>query len=54
MVQNTLPIKLKDLDSFSIPYLIENVSIDGVLHDLGSSVSLMPYCSYKKHDLAAF
>ena len=54
MVLNKLPTKLEDPGSFSIPYLIENVSIDGVLHDLGSSVSLMPYCSYKKHDLAAF
>ena len=40
--QNKLLTKLKDPDSFSIPSLIGNVSIDCALCDLGSSVSLMP------------
>jgi len=43
VVLNQLPAKLKDPDSFSIPCMIGNVSIDRGLCDLGSSVSLMPY-----------
>jgi len=43
MVLNKLSAKLKDLDSFSMPCLIGNVSIKRALCDLGSSVSLTPY-----------
>ena len=50
VVQNKLPTKLKDSDSFCIPCLIENVSIDRALRDLGSSVSLMPYSIFEKLD----
>jgi len=50
-VQNKLPAKLKDLDSFSIPCLIANVCIDCVLCDLGSSVSLIPLSICEKLDL---
>ena len=42
LVLNKLLAKLKNSNSFSIPYLIRNVSIERVLCDLGSSVSLMP------------
>ena len=50
-IQNKLPTKLKDLDSFSIPCLIENVSIDHTLYDLGSTISLIPVSPHKKLDL---
>ena len=50
MVLNKLPIKFKDLDSFFIPCLIGNVSIDRALYDLGSSVSLMAYSIFKRLD----
>ena len=48
VVLNQLPIKLKDPGSFSIPYIIGNVSIDRALHNLGSIVSLMLYSIFKK------
>jgi len=51
VIQNKLPINLKDPDIFSIPCLIGNVSIDRALCDLGSSVGLMPFSLYKKMDL---
>jgi len=51
VVLNKLSIKLKDPSSFSLPYLIENLSIDWVLYDLGSRVSLMPYSIFKRIDL---
>ena len=51
VVLNKFPTKLNDLDSFSIPFLIGNVSIDRALCDLGSSVSLMPYLNFKRLDL---
>lgn len=41
-IQNKVPAKLKDPGSFSIPRLLENVSIERALCHLGSSVSLMP------------
>ena len=43
MIQNKLPAKLKGLDSFCIPCLAGNVSIDRALCDLGSSVSSVSY-----------
>ena len=42
-IQNKLPAKLKDPESFSIPCLIGNVSINRALCDLGSSVSSVSY-----------
>jgi len=42
VIQNKLPAKLKDPDSFLIPCLIGNVLLDCALCDLRSSVSLMP------------
>jgi len=41
-IQNKFPAKFNDFNSFSISYLIGNVSINHALCDLGSSVSLMP------------
>jgi len=40
-IQNKLPAKFKDPNSFSIPCLIGNMLINRALCDLGSSVSLM-------------
>jgi len=48
VVLNQLPAKLKDPNSFSIPCIIGSVSIEWALCDLGSSVSLMPYCIFKR------
>ncbi|XP_020258488.1 uncharacterized protein LOC109834881 [Asparagus officinalis] len=42
IIQNKLPPKLKDPDSFSIPCTIGDMSINHALCDLGASVSLMP------------
>ena len=50
-IQNKLSAKLKDPSSFSIPYLIGNVSIDCALCDLGSSVSLTPLSMCEKLEL---
>ena len=50
-IQNKLPAKLKDLDSFSIPCLIRIVSMNCALCDLGSNVSLMPFSMYEKLEL---
>ena len=50
-IQNKLPVKLKDHDNFSTPFVIENMLIDCALFDLESSVSLMSSSLYKKLDL---
>ncbi|KAJ8755138.1 hypothetical protein K2173_018936 [Erythroxylum novogranatense] len=50
-IQNKLPPKLKDPGSFSIPCQIGKVTIERVLCDLGSSVSLMPLSLCRKLDL---
>ncbi|XP_057997811.1 uncharacterized protein LOC131176794 [Hevea brasiliensis] len=42
ILQNKLPPKLKDPESFSIPCHIGETSIERALYDLGASVSLMP------------
>ena len=47
-IQNKLPAKLKDPDSFSIPCLIGDVPINRALFDLGSSMSLMPLSMCEK------
>lgn len=43
-----MPLNLKDLRSFSIPYVIGKLSFDRVLCDLGVNIILMPYSIYKK------
>ena len=50
-IQNKLPAKLRDPGSFSIPYLVGNVSINLPLCDLVSSVSLMPFSLCEKLEL---
>ncbi|XP_057985287.1 uncharacterized protein LOC131170238 [Hevea brasiliensis] len=51
ILQNKLPLKLKDLGSFSIPCLIGYMNIDKALYDLGASVSLMPLSICEKLDV---
>ncbi|XP_057994983.1 uncharacterized protein LOC110660141 [Hevea brasiliensis] len=51
ILQNKLPPKLKDPESFSIPCLIGNMNIDKALCDLGASVSLMLLSICKKLDV---
>ncbi|XP_057998623.1 uncharacterized protein LOC110663240 [Hevea brasiliensis] len=43
ILQNKLSPKLKDPESFSIPYFTGNMNIDKAFCDLGASVSLMPH-----------
>nr|GEX07589.1 hypothetical protein [Tanacetum cinerariifolium] len=45
---NKLPLKEKDLGSFTIPCYIGQLNINNALKDLGASISLMPYTMYKK------
>jgi len=47
-IQNKPLVKVKDPYSFSIPYLIGNVSATRALCDLGSSVSMMPLSMCEK------
>ncbi|XP_057990621.1 uncharacterized protein LOC110671231 [Hevea brasiliensis] len=42
ILQNKLPLKLKDPGSFFIPYLLGNMKINKALCDLGASVNIMP------------
>ena len=51
VIQNKLPIKLKNPSSFAILCLIGNKSIDRALFYLGSSISLMSFSLYKRLDL---
>jgi len=51
VIQNKLPAKFKDPNSFFISCLIGNVSIEHALCDLGYRVSLMPFSLCKKLDL---
>jgi len=51
VIQNKLPAKLKDCRSFSIPFLLGNVSINRALCDLGSNVSFIPLSLCEKLEL---
>ncbi|XP_057986667.1 uncharacterized protein LOC131171215 [Hevea brasiliensis] len=51
ILQNKLPLKLKDPGSFSIPCLISNMNIDKALCDLGASVSLIPLSICQRQDV---
>ena len=42
ILQNKLPPKLKDLGSFTIPYIIGDVYFNKTLCDLDASINLMP------------
>ncbi|XP_070013131.1 uncharacterized protein [Nicotiana sylvestris] len=52
-VQNKLPQKFKDPDSFTIPVRIGNVNVGHGLCDLGESINLMSLSLYKKLGLGA-
>ena len=41
-IQRSLPAKMKDLDSFTIPYSIGNYEFKKALCDSGASINLMP------------
>ncbi|XP_050919008.1 uncharacterized protein LOC127136504 [Lathyrus oleraceus] len=51
IIQNSIPHKLKDPGSFSIPCVIGTFIIDKALCDLGASVSLMPLSTCEKLNL---
>jgi len=46
--QKKLPPKYKDLDLFSIPCKIGNLSFDRAMLDLGASINVMPRSIYDK------
>jgi hypothetical protein len=48
ILQKKLPQKLKDPDSFNIPYNIGGITFDKALSDLGASINLMPLSVFKK------
>ncbi|XP_074336731.1 uncharacterized protein LOC141673902 [Apium graveolens] len=48
VIQCTIPSKLKDTESFSLPCTIGDIGIKKALRDLGASVSLMPLSIYKR------
>ncbi|KAK5838553.1 hypothetical protein PVK06_007284 [Gossypium arboreum] len=48
ILQNRLLNKLKDLGSFTIPYLISSVDVNNALTDLGASINVMPYKMFKQ------
>ena len=51
VIQNKLPAKFKGTGSFSISYLIGNVSINHALCALRSNMSLMPLFMCEKLEL---
>ncbi|XP_027342978.1 uncharacterized protein LOC113855537 [Abrus precatorius] len=48
ILQQKLPLKLKDLSSFTIPCIIGNMTIGKALCDLGANINLMPLSVLKK------
>ncbi|GJU23398.1 hypothetical protein Tco_1156740 [Tanacetum coccineum] len=46
ILKDALPLKEKDLGSFSLPCSINNMCFDKALADLGASVSFMPYSTF--------
>ncbi|XP_076956499.1 uncharacterized protein LOC143631710 [Bidens hawaiensis] len=51
VVQNKLPKKMTDPGSFTIPCLIDSLSVSNALADLGASINLMSYSVFSKLDL---
>ncbi|GJW76743.1 putative reverse transcriptase domain-containing protein [Tanacetum coccineum] len=45
-INNTIPRKEKDLESFTLPCFINDVCFDNALVNLGASVSVMPLLTY--------
>ncbi|XP_048227307.1 uncharacterized protein LOC125369338 [Ricinus communis] len=48
ILKNKLPLKRRDLGSFTVPYVIGNLPISGALVDLGASINLMPTSLFDK------
>ncbi|KAI3806307.1 hypothetical protein L1987_22206 [Smallanthus sonchifolius] len=48
VLQNKLPKKMRDPESFTIPCLISILSVCNVLADLGASINLIPYAVFEK------
>ncbi|KAK5844933.1 hypothetical protein PVK06_001079 [Gossypium arboreum] len=48
ILQNKLPTKLKDPESFTTPCLIGSLNVEKALADLGASINLMPYKMFKQ------
>ncbi|KAI3457193.1 hypothetical protein Pfo_013856 [Paulownia fortunei] len=48
ILQKKLPQKLKDLGSFTIPCTIEGSFFDKALYDLGASINLIPFSTFRK------
>ncbi|GJX27808.1 reverse transcriptase domain-containing protein [Tanacetum coccineum] len=49
MIQNKVPLKLRDPGSFLISYSFNKTFSCNALADLGASINLMPYSLYAKH-----
>ncbi|XP_052171601.1 uncharacterized protein LOC127787578 [Diospyros lotus] len=47
ILQNKLPPKLKDLESFTIPYTIGSLFFERALCDLGATINLIPYSIFR-------
>ena len=47
IIQNSLPEKMQDLSSFTIPYEIVHANVGKTLCDSGSSINLMPLSEQK-------
>ncbi|KAK5826208.1 hypothetical protein PVK06_021124 [Gossypium arboreum] len=48
ILQNKLPNKLKDRESFTIPCLIGSLDVNNALADLGASINVIPYKMFKQ------
>jgi hypothetical protein len=48
VILNNLPPKLKDPESFTIPYSLGNIKFKNALCDLWASVSLMPRSIFER------
>ena len=51
VIQKTLPEKMQDLGSFTIPYKIKDADMVKALCDSGSTINLMPLSVAKKLSL---
>ncbi|XP_048228983.1 uncharacterized protein LOC125369806 [Ricinus communis] len=52
ILQNKLPLKMRDLVSFIVPHIISDLHINDVLADLGASINLMPSSLFEKLGLS--
>ncbi|GJT62032.1 putative nucleotidyltransferase, ribonuclease H [Tanacetum coccineum] len=51
IILNQIPLKVKDLGSFTIPCIIGNVGINKALVDLGANINLMSYSMFMRLDM---